>query len=86
MNLKRPQEGQFQINFMSLRAHPEEFTKYYRMSITTFDELVSEKINIQLKKLYINYIIILFKIYLLYYYISIYFNVINILYFYIIYK
>ncbi|KAL4142066.1 hypothetical protein QTP88_004598 [Uroleucon formosanum] len=27
MNLKRPQEGQFQINFMSLRAHPEEFTK-----------------------------------------------------------
>ncbi|XP_060856108.1 uncharacterized protein LOC132933852 [Metopolophium dirhodum] len=41
INLKRPQEGQFQVNFMSLRAHPEEFTKYYRMSITTFDELIS---------------------------------------------
>ncbi|KAL4135179.1 hypothetical protein QTP88_006820 [Uroleucon formosanum] len=41
MNLKRPQEGQFQINSMSLRAHPEEFTKYYRMYITTFDELIS---------------------------------------------
>jgi len=68
MNLKRPQEGQFQINFMSLRAHPEEFTKYYRMSITTFDELVREKNKHSIKKV----IHIQFTIYIIYYYISTY--------------
>ena len=41
INLKRPQEGQFIVNFMVLRAHPEEFFKYYRMSVQSFDELVS---------------------------------------------
>ncbi|KAL4130985.1 hypothetical protein QTP88_008345 [Uroleucon formosanum] len=40
MNMKRIQEGQFQVTFMTLRAHLEEFFKYYRMSVTTFDELV----------------------------------------------
>lgn len=33
LNLKRLQEGQFQINYMTLRAHDKEFFKYYRMSI-----------------------------------------------------
>jgi len=41
LNVKRPQEGQFYIHFMTLRAHPEKFLKYYRMSIQSFDELVS---------------------------------------------
>ncbi|XP_060873833.1 uncharacterized protein LOC132947546 [Metopolophium dirhodum] len=41
INLKRPQEGQFNVNFMVLRAHPEEFFKYYRMSVQSFDELIS---------------------------------------------
>jgi len=41
LNVKRPQEGQFYINFMTLRADPEKFLKYYRMSIKSFDELVS---------------------------------------------
>lgn len=41
LNLKRPENGQFQVTFMTLRRYPEEFFKYYRMSITSFDELVS---------------------------------------------
>jgi len=41
LNLKRPENGQFQVTFMTLRSYPEEFIKYYRMSITSFDELVS---------------------------------------------
>jgi len=41
LNLKRPENGQFQVTFMTLRSYPEEFMKYYRMSITSFDELVS---------------------------------------------
>ncbi|XP_060869885.1 uncharacterized protein LOC132944514 [Metopolophium dirhodum] len=41
INLKRPQEGQFNVNFMILRAHPEKFQMYYRMSIQSFDELIS---------------------------------------------
>ncbi|XP_025190827.1 uncharacterized protein LOC112591280 [Melanaphis sacchari] len=41
INLKRPEEGQFNVNFMVLRVHPEEFIKYYRMSIQSFDELIS---------------------------------------------
>lgn len=44
INTKRIKEGQFQVTFMTLRAHPEEFFKYFRMSITTFDELVSKLI------------------------------------------
>ncbi|CAI6362078.1 unnamed protein product [Macrosiphum euphorbiae] len=40
MNTKRIKEGQFQVNFMTLRAHPEEFLKYFRMSIESFDELI----------------------------------------------
>ncbi|KAL5239174.1 hypothetical protein ACI65C_006584 [Semiaphis heraclei] len=39
LNLKRPDNGQFQVTFMTLRSYPEEFMKYYRMSITSFDEL-----------------------------------------------
>jgi len=41
LNLKRPENGQFQVTFMTLRSYPEEFMKYYRMSIISFDELVS---------------------------------------------
>ncbi|XP_050064926.1 uncharacterized protein LOC126553856, partial [Aphis gossypii] len=46
LNLKRPmftisQNGQFQVTFMTLRSYPEEFIKYYRMSIRSFDELLS---------------------------------------------
>jgi len=44
LNLKRPDNGQFQVTFMTLRSYPEEFMKYYRMSITSFDELVSKNI------------------------------------------
>ncbi|XP_060880360.1 uncharacterized protein LOC132952183 [Metopolophium dirhodum] len=40
LNLKRPREGQFQVTFMTLRFHPDEFLKYYRMSISSFDELL----------------------------------------------
>lgn len=41
LNLKRPKEGQFQVTFLTLRNYPEEFFKYFRMSIASFDELVS---------------------------------------------
>lgn len=44
LNVKRPQEGQFNITFMTLRAHPDKFFDYYRMSIQSFDELVSSLI------------------------------------------
>lgn len=44
LNLKRPREGQFQVTFLTLRKYPEEFFKYFRMSIKTFDELVSIKL------------------------------------------
>lgn len=45
LNLKRPKNGQFQVTFMTLRNYLEEFFKYYRMSISSFDELVSKNIN-----------------------------------------
>jgi len=45
LNLIRPIEGQFQTNFMTLRSYPEEFFKYYRMSIKSFDELISKLIS-----------------------------------------
>jgi len=41
LTVKRPQEGQFHIHFMTLRAHPDNFLKYCLMSIQSFDELVS---------------------------------------------
>ncbi|XP_050533808.1 uncharacterized protein LOC126901423 [Daktulosphaira vitifoliae] len=40
LNLKRPRECQFQVNFLTLRSYPEEFFRYYRMSIHSFDELI----------------------------------------------
>lgn len=40
LNMKRINEGQFQVNFLTLRSHPDEFFKYYRMSISSFDSLV----------------------------------------------
>ncbi|CAI6375924.1 unnamed protein product [Macrosiphum euphorbiae] len=49
LNLKRPIEGRFQTNFMTLRSYPEEFFKYYRMSIKSFDELIS-LVNLKLQK------------------------------------
>ncbi|CAI6372417.1 unnamed protein product [Macrosiphum euphorbiae] len=49
LNLKRPREGQFQVTFMTLRQYPEEFFKYFRMSIKTFDELLN-MIGRQLQK------------------------------------
>lgn len=42
LNIKRPQEGQFNVNFLTLRAHPDKFFYYYRMSIQSFDKLVSK--------------------------------------------
>lgn len=46
LNMKRPQEGQFQVNFLTLRAYLEEFFKYNCMRIKTFDEVISEfKLN-----------------------------------------
>lgn len=45
LNLKRPENGQFQVTFMTLRSYPEEFFKYFRMSIASFDELVSKNIS-----------------------------------------
>jgi len=29
LNMKRINEGQFQVNFLTLRSHPDEFFKYY---------------------------------------------------------
>ncbi|XP_050065989.1 uncharacterized protein LOC126555068 [Aphis gossypii] len=49
LNLKRPREGQFQVTFLTLRQYPEEFFKYFRTSIKTFDELL-DIIGRQLKK------------------------------------
>lgn len=43
LNLKRPQEGQFKVTFTTLRQYPEEFFKYFRMSIPSFDNLVTLK-------------------------------------------
>lgn len=43
LNLKRPQEGQFKVTFSVLRQYPEEFFKYFRMSIPSFDNLVTLK-------------------------------------------
>lgn len=45
LNLKRVNEGQSQVLFMTLRGHPEKFFRYFRMSITSFDTLVSNFIN-----------------------------------------
>lgn len=44
LNLKRPREGQFELIFCTLRQYPEEFFKYFRMSISSLDELVSKSI------------------------------------------
>jgi hypothetical protein len=46
LNLKSPREGQFQVTFMMLRSHSDKFKNYYRMSISSFDELVSKIIII----------------------------------------
>lgn len=40
LNMKRI-EGQFQVTFLTLRQCPEEIFKYFPMSITSFDTLVS---------------------------------------------
>lgn len=50
LNLIRPKNGQFQVTFMTLRSYPEEFLKYYRMSIKSFDELLSSRIMSLLSK------------------------------------
>lgn len=54
LNLKRPESGQFQVTFLTLRSYPEEFLKYYRMSIKSFDELVSRIMSLLNKNLSIN--------------------------------
>lgn len=45
LNLKRVNEGQFQVLFMALREHPEKFFDYFRMSIIYFDTLVNNFTN-----------------------------------------
>ncbi|XP_060857387.1 uncharacterized protein LOC132934962 [Metopolophium dirhodum] len=40
LNMKRIEEGQFQVTFLTLRQYPKEFFKYFRMSITSFDTLI----------------------------------------------
>lgn len=32
LNIKRLQEGQFNVNFLTLHAHPNKFFDFYRMS------------------------------------------------------
>ncbi|XP_025191023.1 uncharacterized protein LOC112591422 [Melanaphis sacchari] len=49
LNMKRPREDQFHLTFMSLRSYSNEFKKYYRMSISSFDELLS-RIKYRLQK------------------------------------
>lgn len=39
LNTRRLTESQYYLKRTKLRAHPEEFFKYYRMSIKSFDEL-----------------------------------------------
>nr|CAH7756719.1 unnamed protein product [Callosobruchus chinensis] len=39
MTAQRSSKGQFQKLYDDLRAHPENFFKYYRMSVARFDEL-----------------------------------------------
>lgn len=39
LNTKRIQQSQFYILHPQLRAHPEKFFDYYRMSITSFNGL-----------------------------------------------
>ncbi|XP_025192609.1 uncharacterized protein LOC112592671 [Melanaphis sacchari] len=41
LNLKRPQEGQFKVTFSVLRQYPEEFFKDFRMSVSSFDNLLT---------------------------------------------
>ncbi|XP_022174264.1 uncharacterized protein LOC111036531 [Myzus persicae] len=38
--MKRIEEGQYQVTFLTLRQYPEEFFKYFLMSITSFDTLI----------------------------------------------
>lgn len=42
LNLKSPREGQFQIIFYTLQQHLKEFFRFFRMSISSFDKLVSK--------------------------------------------
>lgn len=42
LNLKIPDNRQFQVTCM--RSYPEEFMKYCRMSITSFDEPITRNI------------------------------------------
>lgn len=41
LNTKRLQQSQFYILHNKLRAHPEKFFDYYRMSINSFNELLN---------------------------------------------
>lgn len=36
----RPSTGQFHVMFESHRKYPDKFFQYYRMSVTSFDELL----------------------------------------------
>lgn len=41
LNTQRLTESQFYVKRAKLRAYPEEFFKYYRMSMKSFDELLN---------------------------------------------
>lgn len=50
LNTRRLTDSQFYLKRAKLRAHPEEFFKYYRISMKSFDELhngIREKIQKQ---------------------------------------
>nr|CAH7719683.1 unnamed protein product [Callosobruchus chinensis] len=40
MTAQRSSKGHFQKLYDNLRAHPENFFKYYQMSLASFDELL----------------------------------------------
>jgi len=40
INLKRPQDGQFNVNFMILQADPEKFQMYYCTKYILYYDLV----------------------------------------------
>nr|CAH7733755.1 unnamed protein product [Callosobruchus chinensis] len=49
MTAQRSSKGQFQKLYEDLRAHPEIFFKYYRMSVASFDD------HLQLIRAHITY-------------------------------
>ncbi|XP_022163932.1 uncharacterized protein LOC111029281 [Myzus persicae] len=42
INSNRESSGQFDSFYENIRCYPDKFLEYYRMSITTFDELLEK--------------------------------------------